>query len=593
MAREKSKFAVVDFETSQWAIPLTWGYKDELNEFSDDNPTNPDSLLGSLFDVILRYRPKKVWGHNAGKFDWLFLLHYAQTQGWPMRASVKAGRIVYAEIFFEEENYRLKLYDSYAVAQAGLAKCADSFKLESGKFLEKEDYKIDALDWGREKRVKGALADCRVTYELLGVLEKQFTDWSGRLKATFSSSALSVLKAEIGEEFPMIPERVNIFARDGYYGGRVEVFEHAPQFRLSEWDINSSYPNAMTKPLPWRPSNSKTPLAMVEAWVTTPKKCDLPILAFRPANGGMYFPTGKWKGVYPLNEILYAREQGYKIEIVDYQYFERAPLEVADYIHKLYKLKMVSSGAEREFCKLCLNGSYGKMGQGPEVEDLIHFTTQSEADAYVLSKDPGAVKRMNPMQLWYIEKSIKWPQHTNFAFAAYVTAYSRIHLHELMRAADMLCYVDTDSIHARASSNYKTDDKALGALKLERVDFEGKYYAPKIYELHSDKGMRITKDGPELHHYASKGFPVNAKDFEQMVTGELVETKKMQLLKRQLRSASKVSHHGSQLPTVKKKWAMISPKRRIVGSGSTVPWSVEQLQRDEHIAQPTYFKGEK
>jgi len=565
--------AYIDFETSEWTKPLTWAYKDENTERSFDSG-NPEVLLRGLFDCLRERKPKRVWAHNGGKFDWLIVIRYAQHLCYPMRASVKAGRVVFAEIQFPD--FKVKLYDSYAVAQNSLKKCAESFNLKSAKLLNDDDYSIDASKWTKQRRLDGALADVRVLKELVETLRAQFESWGGELKATFSSSALSVLKEHVGH-LPLIPETVNVFAREAYFGGRVEVFEHEPSFLLAEWDINSSYPYAMTKSLPWKPSpNGKH--AIIEATVEVPQGVYLPVLPFRPETEGVYFPVGKWRGHFTEVELNYAVKIGAAkvLSTFKVQRFSEAPKELANYIHKLYASKATATGAFREFCKLSLNGSYGKFGQSPEVEDLYHFKDEDEADEKVLSGAPGEWSPLHPFELWYSRKRIQWPKHTNFALAAYVTAYARIHLHKLMLRAKSLCYVDTDSIHAEKSSVYETGAE-IGGLKLEVAEMSAKYYAPKIYELHPT--------GKESH-FACKGFPVNEEDFRVMLSGEGVTTERMQLLKSQIRTNTGLRRHGTDLPAVVKKWKGVSPKRKLLKGGGTRPWKVVELQTELHTKQP-------
>lgn len=573
-----SEHAAVDFETSRWTTPVTVAYKDESAEIVYDEPKNTEKLLHQLFKVLHARKPEKVWAHNGGKFDWLIVLEYAKSLLLPMKASVKAGRIVFAEIDFGD--YRCKLYDSYAVAQASLKKCAKAFELESAKHLQDEDYKIDALKWGKQKRCDGALADVRCTYELIQKLQQQFEEWGGELKATFSSSALSVLKKYVGG-LPRISEKANTFARESYFGGRVEVFRHKPEFMLAEWDINSSYPNAMTQALPWKVSKKPTWLGIVQATVTVNPKCELPVLPFRPESKGVYFPVGTWQGVFTLHELEYAAKVGAlsKHTIGEAVYYETAPQKVSEYIETLYESKRTAKGAFREFCKLSLNGSYGKFGQAPEVESLIHFATDDDADEAIAKYPPGALQRIHPFENWHSLKETKWAAHTNYALASYVTSYARTHLHKLMLGAEKLCYVDTDSIHASANSTYSTGAE-LGQLKLEKEGIKrAHYYAPKIYEFHTDTES----------HYACKGFPVDGDTFAKTVAGESITTERMQLFKSQLKRASKFQRHGVELPPVNKSWKMISPKRKIVpgSEGYTLPWSVDELALDVHLKQKT------
>jgi hypothetical protein len=413
----------------------------------------------------------------------------------------------------------------------------------------------------------------------------------GELKATFSSSAFSCLKAKLPESVPYPTHQGNQWAneisRRAYMGGRVEVFHHSPQSPVEVYDVNSSYPWSMTQPLPWelRGMTEDNPRAagdileaqsgMVYARVTVPE-CHIPVLPYRPDSGGMYFPTGRWSAWFTAVELVHAiSASGVHVEPMEGIYYNmRTPFK--EYIAGLYKLKCEGTGAKKTFGKLALNGSYGKMGMKPERDKLLVFATEEEGLAYEV--EHGTTRLNKDSKRFQQQNIFHWPKSTHYAMAAHVTAYSRIKLHQyLTRVLVQAAYCDTDSIHDYSEAHGLRDacNTKLGALKDEGTFHRARYYAPKLYMMQAKP--KLSDDDK----YKAKGFEVAAAEFKHLTAGGLIPAPRIRLARGQLRKAGV----AERLENEQKGWTGLSSKRKAFPDGTTRPWTVEELSQGLHLVQ--------
>jgi hypothetical protein len=600
---------VLDFECYEWVSPLMCGFawKNESNEIEtefifDANASNPEKLgLDTLEYLYSRDDIEEWWAHNGGKYDALFIAQAALARNWEIVGHVAGGsRVIYLGLRPKNSKRWLNIYDTFALVPSRLGHkeepckgcCACDFELPSRKSLKADDYetlgsservraKLKGKSGWKQHLIEGCLTDCRLGIELLDKVETLVSNFGGTLKSTFSSSALSTVKAHLSERgmsIPELPSDLNSWSRDGYYGARVEVFNHTPKGTLTEWDVNSSYPWSMTQPMPWEPlgwTNSRkavmhlfdgTTEGIIKAVVDVPKM-DYPPLPFRDEEKGIYFPTGRWQACFPACELRYAMSLGVKVTVVEALAFKPAnPFE--EFVTSVYQLKATSKGAMRTFSKLLLNGCYGKFGQAPEREVLKVFSTKGDALAYAMER-PGKCNHISEDLRFLTEEIFRWPKHTHYPVASYITGYSRVLLHKAMMASKELAYVDTDSIHAVSLQSHVGMGALLGQWKLELEKYRAVFYAPKIYELHPREGNP---------HFAAKGFPVNEQAFRKLVAKEGVGVSRMQLLKTQLRHDGTVSRVEEE-----KRWAGRSRKRFPFSNGTTRPWTVEELASGAHL----------
>lgn len=609
---------IYDFETYEWTKPLCVGLLNHdsfafIHEsrkhdsgclYRRDRGANlAVSTLREMATQRVYNNVEEWWAHNGGGFDALILLQEAIKQRWPVKAIPANGRIIHMEVAVPLElsmghkEVIVTLKDSYAVVQSSLEKAAKDFALGLSKTFDESAYKGDMRELPIEQLRMGCEQDCRILGRLLDTVESLLSRHDGALKSTFSSCALSVVKAKLrasGRKMPEIqPELrwVNETARQAFYGGRVEVFHHNPQQAVTEYDVLSSYPYAMSKDMPWRfmCRNERNN----EAW----RDCDgfgyfrvdvpdqnIPPLPFRDREGGLFFPIGAWNGWFAYNEVRYAESQcGVRIQPLETYNFTTEETPFADFVKPFYEEKKTAVGAVRMLDKLLLNGGYGKFAQKPEKETLHVFASEEEGLNFVV-REKVECRKLDGTFRCITAISTQWSKHTHYPIASYITADARIRLHSLLINTANPAYADTDSVHAisgapRLSALCGTE---LGDLERKGIYARAEYFAPKLY--------RVFVSGPvsscnkscngnlDAHwHNANKGFTIESVDFQRIVNGEALTQERMRKAKSQLR-------HGGDFAREKhlKLWRGKSAKRQPNANGTTAPWHVSELVEGKH-----------
>ncbi|MHA2066788.1 MAG: DNA polymerase, partial [Candidatus Thorarchaeota archaeon] len=141
--------------------------------------------------------------------------------------------------------------------------------------------------------------DCVILYDAIRVFEKTLLELGGRLEVTVASSGLSLFRRRFLDRTIQTDPHINDTARKAYVASRVEVYEHECH-NADYWDINSSFPYAMTFDAPGEVAKvsdryEEGKLSLCHARIKVPD-CDLPSVPFRTQDSRIYFPVGEWEG---------------------------------------------------------------------------------------------------------------------------------------------------------------------------------------------------------------------------------------------------------------------------------------------------------
>ena len=551
----------------------------------------------------------------------LQLVKVAQKMGWDINASLSMVGVSSVTLLApnpgQAKPTKIVLCDSLKVLQSTVEQIGKGFQTAHQKLFD--DYSTDMRKLPLKKLRAGCLNDCHVIREALDIVQALFEERGGRLRKTFSSSALTLIQASLKEQGIKLPRhktgtayaKVNEEIMRYNMGGRVEVLHHMPQGLQEKWDVPSSYPWSMTQRLPmtWTETvkgkaavksyADETQEGMFYASVQVPNIW-LPPLPYRSEKGGIFFPWGNWASLFPAPELRYAESQGVKVRI-HYAHLFTSGTPLKKFVDDFYPLKRYGVGAKREFGKLTMNGGYGKFGERPDREKLI--VASDEAEAWSMSDDDKSLRFVdlsNPCLLG--KKYIRWAPHAHFAIACYIRAYSRMLIHRYMMRATGLSYVDTDGIHCTSWDGESSQE--LGAFKKELEGFICENYAPKIYRyLHPDT-REVLRDQKGKAYIASKGFPkADASDFERIIAsarafnrtrdagGTLQDAKRaaqsegVHLIRTRLFKSMMQSATPEQVLRERevRTWMGRSMKRKPHPDGSTSPWSVVDLRRGRHL----------
>lgn len=320
--------------------------------------------------------------------------------------------------------------------------------------------------------------------------------------------------------------------KQAYYGGRVEVYKPTtdkPGQKLYYYDVNSLYPFASLKVMPGINcefiqffKDIKTISDDLFGFFYCKIKCDdnryLGLLPVR-LESGLTFPYGEWEGWYFSEELKFAKENGYDIQVIKGYQFDKVTNIFDNFVNTLMKIKQnPKTPTEKNLAKLILNSLIGKFGMDiyqtitsilseDDLQTLVKTTkvkdtTQISEDVYlvvhenVISKEICDETNQDYISLLNekgsTENSINSSNNVSITTAAATLAYARIHMGkqmlDILNRGGKLYYTDTDSIVTDIElSPDSIHDSELGKFKLEHITEKALFVADKTYVLISDK----------------------------------------------------------------------------------------------------------
>ena len=448
------------------------------------------------------------YAHNAGKFDFHFLLPYADS----ITEIVMIGsRIVQARI-----NGCL-FRDSYALIPVSLA-THEKTEIEYWKMenQHREEHRQEIIDYLRD--------DCVNLHTLVSAFVSEFGHF-----LTMASAALKQLSNFHPYE-KMTADNQDEHFRQFYYGGRVEYFEQGRLY--GDWkiyDVNSMYPSVM-RDFQHPITDDFTTISGKAAYNDRIiSKCSFAEIsgysegAFpqRPdkENGKLYFPHSFGNYYVTGHELRMALElNAVKIRQIKRVYVASKTTSFAQFVNHFYdarqKAKADGNKLYTLFYKLVLNSAYGKFAQDPSKFREYKFSSGEMLDPAegwaMIWHDPQSLSRIYERPT----RQPLWTGRHNVATAASITGAARARLFEGLRKASRAVYCDTDSIICERLDGVELDPAKLGAWDLEKSGNRLSIVGRKTYALYQDETcVKI----------ASKGVRATGEDIERIALGDIIE----------------------------------------------------------------------
>lgn len=506
---------------------------------------------------------KLFYAHAGGLADIQFILRYIWDR-YPVKAIPSGSSYIIVKV--QKGRYRFTLVDSYWLLRDKLENIGRSIGQYKGLEGYTDEQRInfynnaplsEIIDYNQQ--------DCKILWDAIGQFEAEIWNLGGQLQLTIASTAMNLFQRKFLQRNIQNSPLIDDATKPAYIASRVEVFRREGK-KLLQFDINSSFPASMTKAMPgdlinissrFNPEEEGEKLHIVDAIIEVPET-DMPHPPYRHPSGRIFFPTGQWEGTFTGADLVYMMQMGGKVininRVLQFEPF----YDLAAYVTQIYELRKKETDPFRRLVyKYLLNSLYGKFGEKRNKETIWYQPEETE-----LRRFTDDNSRMLSPGIW-AEKVIRKIPHAHMPITAYITAYSRILIHQQLLLSDPY-YCDTDCVVTRHRLPVSNE---LGKLKLEKKIKEGIFLAPKMYKTIETDGTITIR---------AKGFSRLGPDgFDRLRNGEATTIERMGRIKELMRK-------GILSPTIIKIVKRLqggTEKRVFLKDGTSRPWTIKELEK--------------
>lgn len=510
------------------------------------------------------------YAHFSGGADFQFILNELVQFGsvFSLKGAFSGSSAIIVTV--KRGKHHWVFVDSYWLLRDSLKRIGEWLGLEKG----------DGVDHDREwyatapfqELLDYNVRDCEILYKAIAAFQEILLSLGGELKKTIAGCAMHLFRTKYLSDDLHTNKAVNVKARESYCASRVEVFATKCDDAYY-YDVNSSFPFAMTFPMPGNQTRNlahlpdrllydsdQTPF-LCKARILVPE-CYLPPIPYRQ-NGRVFFPTGEWDGWFSGVDIdLLLKTCGTLVSVE--QVVEFNPIyDLANYAQDIYARRKASEGFIKLAYKYLLNSLYGKFGESPHNKQTLYLNPSETVLDRLTGGDPSNRASMALPGLW-IETHDRYIPHEHVPVATQITAIARRTLYRFLSQSEEIFYCDTDGF---ATTTEYEESEELGALKLEKKVVGGRFFAPKLYDLHTDAGKHIIK---------GKGFSLknDPRRFEDVVQGHEIAIDRMRRIRENLMHGACVPREDIITKCFRNK---LRPKRKPTKGGKTRPWTIKEL----------------
>jgi len=522
------------------------------------------------------------YAHAGGLADLVFVLQYLVDNPRPgIQISCHFSGSSAIIVKIERGRDHWFFVDSYWLLRQPLREIAKWVGMEKGGAKESTDTFYAPLP----ELIAYNELDCRILHKAISTFQFKILELGGELQKTIASTALCLFRRRFLKRKILTDEKVNEWARLAYYASRVEVHERYCR-EADYWDVNSSFPFAMTFPAPGNVLRMgkglrENELGLQRATVRVPDSDDIPPAPYRGKDKRIYFPSGQWNGWFSHIDLQWLEERGGKI-VRTYECVSFEPIDdLKGYAQTIYEWRRSTDDpALKIVLKFLLNSLYGKFGEGRQKQRVVIHPGRDFFD--IPERSPGGLGREMLMPGVHALVEDREIPHAHVPISVHITAIARRVLAEYLVKVPTLYYCDTDGFGAKGAEFEQSD--ALGALKREKHIFEADFAAPKLY------AYRESSDGK--WNIRSKGFnrvidvgddgarsesrKINYQDFQSILQHKDIYLENFGRLRSLWREGITTPRDSVKEKTYR---GTARPKRAPDGEhGATRPWSVSELR---------------
>lgn len=520
------------------------------------------------------------YAHAGGLYDLTFILHYLVDNlrpGVTIQCAMSGSSAIIVKV--TRGNCSWYFVDSFRLLPQKLRDIGKWVGLDKGGSQESTDHFYGPLP----ELIEYNERDCRILYGAIRIFEASINKIGGQLQKTLASTALDVFRRVFLKETIATDDTVNQAARIAYCASRVEVFETDCRY-ADYYDVNSSFPYAMTFPAPGNLSRigrswKRKDIALVKATINVPETILIPPAPYRHHDDGrVYFPVGRWQSWFSSIDLEFLESCGGSIEKVEEAKVFEPFNALKDYAETIYDWrKEAESEALKIVLKFLLNSLYGKFGEGSQKQKVL--INPSKDFFKIPEREPGGLGREMLMPGVHALVEDKVIAHAHVPISVHITAIARRVLGEYLRQSPRVYYCDTDGFAVPHTWSYPTSNK-LGGLKLEKHVYEAKFLAPKLYAYRKDEDQNWTVRGKGfsriLDQKTGETHSLNYEDFKFLIEHKDLHLEQFARLRTLWRSGDTKPR---ELELTKTWRGVVRTKRRMLEEGGSVPWHIKELQR--------------
>lgn len=474
------------FKRNRVPKPFVWGWYNGDDYLVFDTT---DELVEHIkdFDGI-------CYAHNGGRFDWHFLLPYADAYDEVMLINGRISKMMIG---------KCELRDSINIIPVPLS----AYKKDEIDYAIMEEGERDKPENKRVIR-KYLKSDCIYLFELVS----RFIGDYG-LQLTLAGACMKQWVKISEQEAPVTNGEFYDKLFPYYYGGRVQCFESGIiEEEFSVFDINSAYPFAMLHSHPYSENYSHTEGFNPNADFYTVRCISRGAFPFRglglldgKTSAGLSFPIDDTVRIYTVTKWEYAAAiETSTIEMVDVleSISFMTHMDFSVYVNHFYEMRDVCKKAGDKagslFCKFFMNSLYGKFAANPSNYKNYMIVPMDvigglESQGWSFSGEFGC---------WGLAESPLDEERQRFynvATGASITGFVRAMLWRAICASKGVIYCDTDSIAVRDVGDGVVLGGMLGQWKHEgdfdRAGIAGK----KLYIMRGAAGWWEDENGNTVH----------------------------------------------------------------------------------------------
>lgn len=506
--RSDEPIGTLDFETDPFlsgriphpfACGIYFGENDYAILWASDSKRD---FIDRCVSALRRLPKCTLYAHNGGRFDFHYLLEYAEKSG----IEIRNGRVTKMQIG------QVTLKDSFPLMPFAL----EEFRKTP---IDYALFEADKRERHRKEIEAYLLDDCR---DLLALVVG-FRAIVGE-RDTIGSAAFLQMRA-LGIDIVHMNETHDEMFRPFYFGGRVEAFKKGVFHGSFKYlDINSAYPLAMCsshahggdyKHGRTLPRGETLGPCFVRCIATS--NGALPI---RTAEGNLSFPHGTHEFSVTGWEIAAGiATRTLTIDKVLDVWKPQSFINFREYVEKFYALRTMAKntgdGIKRLAYKYLLNSGYGKFAQNPrDFREYRLAKYGQNVPGYDWETDFGDIS------LWS-KSSYRGFGFFDVATGASITGFVRAMLWKAICKSKGVLYADTDSLICQSTA--LPMGNKLGEWKMEHAPHvrvtEARIAGKKLY------GVKWSH--PDAHgnrtRIASKGARLTWGDMLDLCKGNTVE----------------------------------------------------------------------